>query len=262
MTTFLDCHQNAFRFFGGAPSEILYDNMKNVVVRRHVGRAQFNTTFLDFCAHFGFSPVACPPYSPWYKGKVERPIDYLRERFWRGYAYTDLERSNRDVCDWNFSVASQRVHGTTKEQVSLRFTREQPHLGALAERSYDTSEKVFRKVYKDCQISFGGNRYVVPHTLVGRVALLKIKNGALRIYDDATLCAEYRIPEGKGELLSHPRFYEALREDREQRERRYRIPFGKAKATRGLLKEGLIYETVQRRPLDVYDALLWEVAHV
>lgn len=258
---FLDCHQNAFRFFGGAPQEVLYDNMKNVVVRRHVGRAQFNGTFLDFTAHYGYKPVACPPYSPWYKGKVERPIDYLRERFWRGYQYIDLDWVNRDALTWNTTVAMERVHGTTKEQVNIRFERERPHLGALPNRPYDTSEKVFRPVYKDCQFSFGGNRYVVPHTMVGKPVLLKIKNGTLRVYNDDTLVAEYEIPETKGQLMSHPRFYEALKKDKEQMQRKYRAPLGKGKATRGLVKNGLVHELVQRRPLAAYDALLG-VAHV
>ncbi|OGW42243.1 MAG: hypothetical protein A2010_01915 [Nitrospirae bacterium GWD2_57_9] len=260
MTVFLDCHQNAFRFLGGVPAEILYDNMKNVVVRRHVGKAEFNATFLDFAAHYGYKPAACPPYSPWYKGKVERPIDYLRERFWRGYQYTDLDRANREVLDWNTTVAMERVHGTTREQVKIRFDRERSHLGQLPNRPYDTSEKVFRKVYKDCQISFGGNRYVVPHTLAGKSVLLKIKNGTLRVYDDANLAAEYQIPEAKGQLLEHPGFYEALKKDKEQQARKYRGSPGKAKATRGLIKNGLLHE-VQRRPLSAYQALL-EVAHV
>lgn len=262
MTVFLDCHQKAFRHLGGVPSEILYDNMRNVVIRRHVGKARFNSTFLDFAAHYGYKPVACPPYSPWYKGKVERPIDYLRERFWRGYHYTDLERVNRDVQEWNTTVAMERVHGTTREQVKLRFERERPHLGSLPAGIYDTSEKVYRPVYKDCQISFGGNRYVVPHTLAGKKVLLKIKNGALRIYDDDVLVAQYLIPEANfGQLLGHPEFYEALRKDKEQQRRKYRGHGGKAKATLGLVKDGLHFETVQRRPLAAYDALL-EVAHV
>lgn len=261
MTTFLDCHQRAFQFLGGVPQEILYDNMKNVVVRRHVGRAQFNGTFLDFCAHYGYTPVACPPYSPWYKGKVERPIDYLRERFWRGYTYTDLACVNRDVQEWNATVAMERIHGTTQEQVCLRFEREQPHLGPLPRRPYDTSEKVYRKVYKDCQLSFGGNRYVVSHTLAGKAVLLKIKHGRLRVYDDETLAAEYEIPQATGQLLSQPRFYEALKQDLEQRRRKYQTPCGKAKATQGLLTNGLIHEMVQRRPLAVYEALVG-AAHV
>jgi transposase len=261
MTVFLDCHLNAFSYFGGIPCEVLYDNLRNVVVRRHVGKTEFNGTFLDFAAHNGFKPVACPPYSPWYKGKVERPIDYIRERFWRGYRYIDFRLLNEDLRLWNNTVAAVRVHGTTKERVRDRFEREQPHMGSLPARPYDTSEKVSRKVYKDCQVSFGGNRYVVPHALVGHVVLLKIKNGSLKVYNDDELCVEYLIPEGKGQLMCHPEIYEALKKDKEQLLRKYRIPTGKAKATRGLLKHGLIHEMVQRRPLSAYDAILG-VPHV
>ena len=256
MTAFLDCHINAFMAFDGVPGEILYDNMRNVVVRRHVGKAEFNKTFLDFAAHYGFKPQACPPYSPWCKGKVERPMDYIRERFWRGYQYITRGQANRDIRQWNEEVAKVRVHGTTKQKVDERFELERPQLGLLPARPYDTSEKVTRKVYRDCQVSFGGNRYVVPHWLAGRIVLLKIKNGVLKVYDDDELKACYLIPEGKGHLMAHAAFYEALKRDKEQFRRKYRIPQGKGKATRGLLKRGLVHEMVQRRPLSVYDSVV------
>ena len=35
--------------------------------------------------HYGFTPEVAPAYSPWVKGKVERPMDFIREGFWRGY---------------------------------------------------------------------------------------------------------------------------------------------------------------------------------
>ena len=38
MKQFLECHQKAFGYLGGIPGEILYDNMKNVVIRRLVGK--------------------------------------------------------------------------------------------------------------------------------------------------------------------------------------------------------------------------------
>jgi transposase len=97
MRVFQDCHKNAFGFFGGVPGEILYDNLKNVVIKHLVGRVLFNAAFEDFAMHYRFKPVACPPYSPWCKGKVERPIDYIRERFWRGYDFSDLLQANKDV---------------------------------------------------------------------------------------------------------------------------------------------------------------------
>jgi transposase len=69
MTVFLDCHKRAFGFFGGVPGESLYDNMKNVVVKRLVGRAKFNTTFLDFARHYRFKPLAAPPCAPLVQGQ-------------------------------------------------------------------------------------------------------------------------------------------------------------------------------------------------
>lgn len=255
MTAFLDCHKNAFGYFGGVPGEILYDNMKNVVIRHHVGHVEFNETILDFAAHYGFKPVACPPYSPWYKGKVERPIQYVRERFWRGYHYINNECLNRDILRWLDTVASIRIHGTTKQKVIDRFVVERPHLGELPNRPYDTSEKATRKVYKDCQISFDGNRYLVPHKYVGKKVLLKVKNGIIRIYHDERLLVVYRIPEGKGTLVADPRFYAALKKDKDQWKRKYKVFKRKAKATRGLLKHGLLHEKVQRRPLSVYEKL-------
>jgi transposase len=255
MTAFLDCHRNAFGFFGGIPGEILYDNMKNVVIRHHVGHVEFNDTFMDFATHYGFKTVACPPYSPWYKGKVERPMHYIRERFWRGYRYTTLERLNLDIRCWLTSTASSRTHGTTKQKVCNRFAAEKPLLGNLPNRPYDTSEKATRKVYKDCQISFGGNRYLVSHTCVGKKLLLKIKNGIIRIYHDDKLLVVYRIPEGKGHLVADQRFYIALRKDREQMKRKCMVPKNKGKATRGILKHGLIHEMVQKRPLSFYEKL-------
>ena len=96
LETFLDCHIRAFRYLQGVPSEILYDNMKQVVIGRNKGKATLNNEFLlHFAHHYGFTPKACPPYSPWVKGKAERPMDYVRQRFWRGYAYRNLAKTQQ-----------------------------------------------------------------------------------------------------------------------------------------------------------------------
>ena len=252
MTNFLACHQHAFGFFRGVPAEILYDNMKNVVIRRLAGSIQWNREFEAFAMHYGFKLLATPPYSPWAKGKVERPIHYVRERFWRGYIFNNISQTNQDIRRWINAVAGQRVHGTTKEKVCIRFNCEQSYLGDLPRSPYDISEKVTRTVYKDCQIAFDGNRYVVPHEYVGRKVLLRIRDGIIRVFYDDQMIAVYRIPEGKGKTLAHPHFYQRLRADQEQIRRKYRKPFGKAKATRGLLKHGLKVEVMQRS-LSVYD---------
>jgi transposase len=83
--TLIEARENAFLDFGGVPQEVLYDNMRTVVLERHGygrGRHRFHPGFLDFARHCGFRPRRCAPYRAQTKGKVERFIRYLRESFW------------------------------------------------------------------------------------------------------------------------------------------------------------------------------------
>lgn len=252
LEAFMDCHADAFSYLGGVPAEILYDNMKNVVVDRQDGSVKFNVEFLHFARHYGFTPKACPPYSPWVKGKVERPMDYIRERFWRGYTFTSLEALNRDVRSWLEQTANQRIHGTHHQPVIDRWIQEKPHLGPLPVSGYDTSIKVCRKVYKDCQISYNANRYLVPHQMVGKKILLKIKRGVIRIFHDQELLVTYQEPEGKHKVVGNLLFYEQLKRDREQINGKYRK--SKGKVTRGLVTSTL-FPQVEQRPLSEYEQL-------
>jgi len=249
---FLACHQHAFGFFGGVPAEILYDNMKNVVITHRGSHVQWNPAFEAFALHYGFKPKVAPPYAPWVKGKVERPMRYIRERFWRGYTYQDISTANRDIRTWLITVAFNRIHGTTRQKICDRFKHERNVLGPLPQYPYDISLKFYRKVHKDCQLSFGGTRYVVPHELVGKQALLRVRDDVIRIFDDDQLITTYRIPEEKGQTLGHPQFYRRLKEDQAQIARKFRKPFGKAKATRGLLQVDRNVD-VMRRSLAVYE---------
>lgn len=254
MPVFLDCHINAFGYFEGVPGEILYDNMKNVVIKHLVGKVKFNDTMMDFATHYQFKPMACPAYAPWCKGKVERPIDYIRERFWRGYVYWNREKANKDIKKWLNTVAFERVHGTTRQKVSERFIVECNSLGSIPRRSYDTAEKYTRKVQKDCRISFGGNIYGIPHKYAGKKVLVRFKDEILRIYSDDKLLIIHEACQGKGQVLMPAWIYEELRKDKEQLSRKYQKPInGKGKATIGLVKHDNYRIGVQVRDLSVYE---------
>ncbi|GHL39937.1 hypothetical protein ECZU38_08960 [Escherichia coli] len=57
------CHRNAFRFFGGVPREVLYDNMKTVVLQRdayQTGQHRFHPSLWQFGKEMGFSPTVSP----------------------------------------------------------------------------------------------------------------------------------------------------------------------------------------------------------
>ena len=254
LPSFLDCHIRAFDFFGGVPGEILYDRMRNVYIGKVAGKAKFNTTVQGFAVHYGFKPKVAPAYAAWVKGKVERPFSFIREGFWRGYGFTLIETANRDLRAW-LKLKDERVHGTTHEIVRVRYERELPYLKSVPHDRFDTSYRVYRKVHKDCTMRFEGNSYVVPHTLVGKVVVLRVKDGNMRIFADDRLVVTYAIPGGRGHLVQDKRFYEALRKDREMNARKYhhgRLVKGRAKLTISPAKPQYSMD-VQIRPVSVYD---------
>jgi transposase len=252
LQAFMDAHIHAFHYLGGIPMEMLYDNMKHVVISRAEGKAVFNVEFSHFARHYGFKPVACPPYSPWVKGKVERPMDYIREGFWRGYAFTTLEQTNRDLLKWLTETANRRKHGTHRQMVDMRWQQELPSLSLCPISDYDTSVKEYRKVYKDCSISYNGSRYQVPMEMIGKKVLLKIKDGIIRFYDDDRLLVTHREAEEKGSWITDATITAQIHNQR----RKKKQPYGrrKAKATRGLVNASL-FPQVLYRPLSVYEQI-------
>jgi transposase len=260
LPSFLDCHIRAFEHFGGVPEQILYDRMKNVFIGKVAGKHRFNDTLMGFALHYGFKPEVTPSYAAWVKGKIERPYSFIREGFWRGYGFVCLETANRDLHQW-LEKKEKRVHGTTHEVVSLRFAREKPHLQDLPRQAFDTSCRVYRNVQKDCTVRFESNSYVVPHPLVGKKIILRVKDGVMRIFADDALIVTYEIPEGKGHLVQDRRFYEALKKDNAMNRRKYRHARrlkGRAKQTISPLKPPYDID-VEIRPLAIYDHAAGEV---
>jgi transposase len=90
MATLIDGLEDAFVYFGGVPHELLFDQMKAVITRdlRLEGGALIrNAEFVRFAHHWGFTPRACRPYRAQTKGKVERPVRYVRGNFVYGRTF-------------------------------------------------------------------------------------------------------------------------------------------------------------------------------
>jgi transposase len=260
MVSFLEAQQRALQHLGGVPAEILYDRMKNVFIRKLFGKSHFTQGLMTLANHYGFTPKVAPAYSPWVKGKVERPMDFIREGFWRGYGFSDRETANRDLLVW-LAEKAKRIHGTTKEPVCERHAWEQQFLMALPPAGCDVSLRLYRKVHKDCTVSIDGSSYEVPHTLVGKKIIIRMKQGILRIFDGDMLMAILAESDRKGQLVRLAGLAEAIRADRKMNARKYAHPKpGKAKATLSP-SLGKYQVDVQSRPLSIYRQIGGEVAY-
>ena len=142
MQTVITGLEAAFTTFGGVPRECLFDQMKAVIVddaRPRGGKLLENPEFLRFAAHWGFRIRACRPYRAKTKGKVERPIHYVRGNFLYGRDFLGDGDLDAQAVHWVGATANQRVHGTTHEVPAVRFARdEQATLLPLPARPYQS----------------------------------------------------------------------------------------------------------------------------
>ncbi|UYT17077.1 IS21 family transposase [Escherichia coli] len=143
------CHRNAFRFFGGVPREVLYDNMKmwfcNVTHIRPVSTGSILRC--GSSARRWASPRLCRPFRAQTKGKVERMVQYTRNSFYiplmtrlRPMGITvDVETANRHGLRWLHDVANQRKHETIQARPCDRWLEEQQSMLALPpeKKEYD-----------------------------------------------------------------------------------------------------------------------------
>ena len=139
MRTLFNGLEASFSYFGGVPMELLFDQMKSVVVedgRDEGGTLIENPEFMRFSHHWSFRIRACRPYRAKTKGKVERPIRYLRKSFFYGRTFTSDDDLNAQALHWLETVANVRTHGTLKERPVDRFERERGLLEPLAQRTY------------------------------------------------------------------------------------------------------------------------------
>ena len=76
-----------------------------------------NAEFLRFAHHWGFTPRACRPYRAQTKGKVERPVRYLRGNFVYGRTFlhdADLDQQRRS------GSSASPMCGCTARRASVR----------------------------------------------------------------------------------------------------------------------------------------------
>jgi transposase len=129
------CLEAAFGYFGGVPREVLFDNMKTVVLERHAygrGQHRLQPGLLALSRDLGFAVRLCRPYRAKTKGKVERFNRYLRESFYnplvtrlQSHVPLDAVTANVEVLRWLRDVANVRTHKGTGERPLDRLVVEQ-----------------------------------------------------------------------------------------------------------------------------------------
>ena len=219
--TFIQGHVNAFQYFGGITKEILYDNTKNVVLKRALksNESEWNPLFEDFFKYYGFIPRLCKPgkQGAKTKGKIERVVGYVKDNFYLGRAYESVQDLNTQSYVWMEKV-NRLAHGTTKIPPYDRLPEEK--LVPFDEKSpYQIARTEYRKISKDCYFSYMGNHYSVPWKFAGLQTKLHIQNDKMQVFvNDNNIC-DHVCRQGSGNVVRIKEHFEGLLKEIMQRNR-------------------------------------------
>lgn len=248
--TFIRCHLNAFKYFGGYTREILYDNTKNVVIKRSVISSEsiFNSLFEDFFTHYGFKPRLCRIRRAQTKGKVENTVGYVKRDFILGRCFESLDDINNQRWNWLDKVNNQ-VHGTTHEIPQVRLEKEL--LQSIDSKPrYVIYQQVQRKIARDCYISYHANKYSVPYIYAGREALVRVHDGILEIIIDNQVICTHEMLSGRNRVSKNKEHFKGLL--KEVRNEGY-APYQKLPLMNFSVNDNDV--EVEKRSLDVYENL-------
>ncbi len=207
---FMRCHVNAFRFFGGVPENILYDNLKSVVLVRFGSQIRFNPKFEAFRGYYLFKSIPCNPGKGNEKGRVENGIKYVKRNFLVGRTFRSFSNLKIQSRDWRDKTANVRIHGTTHKRPVDLYELEKEKLMKLPDKDYETSIVIALKSTKDCRIKFDTNTYSVPFQHASKILTLKAGPGKVMIYSDIKLVASHERSYEKYLAIEDPKHYEGL----------------------------------------------------
>ena len=211
--TFIELHDEAFRYFGGIPEECVYDQTSLVVIDEQYRELKVNPRFLHYVTAAGYRLHACEGYDPESKGKVEAGVKYVKQDCLYGDRFSDRQSLRQHIQGWLEEVANARIHGTTGRQPRALFEQEE----RAKLRPYLTPTCVgrplhgidSRQVDKTGLIAWKANKYSVPmRWQQARVGVRQTENTLLiSELNQGELIASHLLCEDKGQIIKNRHHY-------------------------------------------------------
>ena len=216
LEAFMSGHVLAFQALGGVPREILYDNLKSVVLERVGDHIRFHPRILDLAGYYCFAPKPCAPYRGNEKGKVERLIRYLRDAFFAARRFSSVEDLNAQLARWIAEVAHvRRAPGHADGRiVSDLLAEERLRLLPLPEHPMACGRVLGVTSGKTPYVRFDLNDYSIPHTHVKKPLTLVAEHHVVRVLDGDTELARHDRSYDRGKVIEAPAHIAALARDK------------------------------------------------
>ena len=173
----------AWAFFGGVFATVIPDNLKAIVDRSDPLEPRLNQAFVEYAQARGFLIDPARVRSPQDKPRVERAVPFVRQSFFAGESFIDLDDGQRRVEEWCRQRAGMRIHGTIQARPAEVFrVEEQPRLAPAPTEVYDVPIYTSAKVHRDHHIEVAKALYSVPGNLIGSRVDVRADRSLVRVF--------------------------------------------------------------------------------
>lgn len=201
-----EAHVAAFEFFGGVPARMVPDNLKTGVDKPDLYDPKLNRSYAELGEHYGVLIDPARAAKPKDKPRVERPMPYVRDSFWRGREFTSLQHMQEQAVLWSREVAGQRqcrpLGGAAPATVFAAV--EAQALQPLPRKPFVLATWSTGKIGPDIHVKVGKTLYSVPWRHMGRRVDAREAGSVVQIFDNGELIATHvRKAAGKQSDFAH-----------------------------------------------------------
>ena len=210
---FCEGHNAAFRYFGGVPRGIVYDNTTLAVAKiLGDGTRQRTQSFSELHSHYLFDDRFGRPGKGNDKGKVEGLVGYARRNFFVPVPrVASWDALNADLARQCRARRGQRLRRHT-ETIGERFARDRAALLPLPPVPYEACDTRPTRVTSLSLVRYRRNDYSVPTAYGHRDVVVKGYVDVVVIVCGSEEIARHRRSYGREELIFDPPHYLALLE--------------------------------------------------
>jgi transposase len=212
---FLEGHESGFRFLGGVPHRISYDNLKTAVFKILEGHnRQEQETFKAFRSYYLFDSHYCTPAQGHEKGGVENDVGYVQRNFFAPFLrVNNFEELNQVLLECCQNDQDRHVRGQMAP-VSELAELDKTFLLPLPKQDYPACVTRPVKANPYSQVVYETNRYSVPNIYAGKQLVLRAYPFKIEVLSMETIIASHSRRFGREEDIFDPMHYISLLEQR------------------------------------------------
>ena len=194
LADWIAAHVRMLEFFGGAPGQLVCDNLKAGVTKACFHDPQINRTYADLASHYDTAVIPARPRKPKDKAKAEAGVQLvqrwilaaLRKR--RFHSLAELNAAIRELLG-RLNAKVSRHLGASRRELFERLDR--PTLKPLPSDAYEYAEWQERRAGLDYHVEIDKHYYSVPYQLLKQKLWARITVRTVEIFHQSERVASH-----------------------------------------------------------------------